>query len=152
MTSQMAEDTNTQGRNTLSGFLTRCKDPATTLLTLVILLTTFGGGLIAGVAWFVDPKVQDLREELTRDIDKMNAELAAFRNETRTSNERTEATTTTLNDRIEENNDRISDNGERIAGMKVALAGTSDRVDRLHTQITKNSEEIVEVRMRGTPD
>ena len=152
MTSQVVEGTNTQGRDTLSGFLTRCKDPAIALLTLVVLLSTFGSGFIAGAAWFVDPKVQGLRGELTRAIDTTNAELAALRNETQTSNKRTDATTTTLNDRIEENSDRISDNGERIAGMKAALAGTSDRVDRLHTQVTKNSEGIVEVRMRGTPD
>ena len=46
----------------------------------------------------------------------------------------------------------FSGNGERLARMEATLAGTSVRVDRLHTQVTKNSEEIIEVKVGGTPD
>ena len=116
-----------------------------------MIVAIFGGGVIAGAAVFVDPKVKALRVELTQTINTTNAELTALRDETRTSVKRTESTTKALNDRIEEKGDRIAGSVERIAGMEVALGATSDRVDRLHIQVTKNSEEIVELKVRGTP-
>ena len=85
---------------------------------MVVLLSTFASGIIAGVTWFVSPKVEALRGELARASDTTNTELAALRNQIRTSDERTETKTTTLNDNIRENSGRISENGERIAHVE----------------------------------
>ena len=141
MSGQVTDDTNTSVGNPESGFLTRWKDPTATLLGIVTIVTIFGGGFIAGAAWMVEPKVEVLRGELT-----------ALQKETKSSVERAESTITELNDRIEENSDRIGRGGERIAGMEAALTAKGDRIDRLHVQVTKNSEEIVELKVRGTPD
>ena len=46
----------------------------------------------------------------------------------------------------------ISENGERIARVETALAGTRERVNRLHTQVTKNTDGITELKVRGTPE
>ena len=135
--SQVTEDTKTSGRNTWREFLTRWKDPATAVVAIVGIAIVFGTGVIAGAAWFVSPT---------------NAELAELRNQIRTSDKRTETKTATLDNNIGENSGRISDNGERIAHMEAELAGTSGRVDRLYTQVTKNTEVITEVKVRGTPD
>ena len=152
MRNQITEDTKTSDRSTWSGFLTRLKDPITAVLALVGLVITFGSGVIAGAAWFVSAEVEPLRRELAQASETTKAELAALQNQIRTNDERTETKTTRLNDNIEDNSDRISNDGERIARMEAALAGTSGRVNRLHTQVTKNTEVITEVKVRGTPD
>ena len=107
---------------------------------------------MTGAAWFVTPEVEALRGELTGDIKTTKAELAALRNQIGTSNKGTESRTTALDGEIGENNRRISDNGERIAHMEGKLAETTARLDRLHTQVTKNTELITDLRLRGTPD
>lgn len=98
----------------------------------------------------MDHKVDALRGELAGEINTTNAELAALRNQIGTSNEGTESRTTTLDGDIGENSRRISDNGERIARMEGTFAGTTDRLNRLHTQVTKNTEVILKA--GGTPD
>ena len=108
--------------------------------------------------WIADQKIEALREELSGAIKTKDAELAALRNQISTSNEGTESRTTTLDVDIGENNRRISDNGERLARMESTLTGTTDRLDRLHTQVTNNTEAILkaagtpDVKVGGTPD
>ena len=148
MRNQVTVATKTPERNTWSGFLTWVKDPAAAVSLMVGLGLVFGGGVLGGARWFVEP----LREELARASEATNAELAALRNQIGTSNKGTESRTTALDGEIGENNRRISDNGERIAHMEGKLTGTTARLDQLHTQVTKNTELITDVRVSGTPD
>ena len=150
MRSQIKEGTKTSGRNTWSVFLTRWKDPVKIGVSILGLLIMVGIAFIGGAAWVMDHKVEALRGELVGEIKTTNAELAALRNQIGTSNEGTKSRTTTLDGDIGENNRRISDNGERIARMEGTLTGTTDRLNRLHTQVTKNTEAILKV--GGTPD
>ena len=150
MRSQITEGTKTSGRNTWSVFLTRWKDPVIIGVSILGFLITVGIAFIGGAAWVMDQKVEALRGELVGEIKTTNAELAALRNQIGTSNEGTKSRTTTLDGDIGENNRRISDNGERIARMEGTLTGTTDRLNRLHTQVTKNTEAILKV--GGTPD
>ncbi len=113
----MTEETNTSGQTTWSGFLTRYKDPIIVVGAIVILIGTFWSGIVAGAAWFVDPKIDALRMELSQASGTTNAELS-----------------------------------ERIAAMESTLTETSGWLSRLHTQVTKNTEIISEVKGRGTPD
>lgn len=152
MRNQVTEDTKTPERNTWRGFITRVKDPAMVVAAMVTLVLGFGGGGMTGAAWFVTPEVEALRGEVTGEIKTTKAELAALRNQIGTSNKGTESRTTALDGEIGENNRRISDNGERIAHMEGKLAETTARLDRLHTQVTKNTELITDLRLRGTPD
>lgn len=148
----MTEDAKAPGTHSWAGLLTRWKDPTTGAVAILTLLITFGGGVLAGAAWVVDPKVEALRSELTRASATTNTEMTALQNEIRANDERTDAAARTINATIGEMRGQISRNGERIARVETELTGTSDRVDRLQTQVTKNSEEIVEVKVRGTPD
>ena len=152
MRNQVTEGTKTPERNTWRGFITRVKDPATVVAAMVTLVLAFGGGVMTGTVWFVTPEVEALRGELTGEIKTTKAELAALRNQIGTSNKGTESRTTALDGEIGENNRRISDNGERIAHMESKFAETTARLDRMHTQVTKNSELITDLRLRGTPD
>ena len=131
-------------------FLARWKNPVTIGVGILGLLITAGIAFMGGAAWVVDRKVEALRGELAGEIKTTNAEVAALRNQMGTSNEGTESMTTTLDGDIGKNNRRISDNGERIAHMEGSLAGTRDRLNRVHTQVTKNTEAIL--RAGGTPD
>lgn len=152
MRSQVTASTKSSVKNRWVEFLTRWKEPTTAVGAVIVILTAFGGGVIAGAAWFVDPEVAALRGELNHAMDSTHAEMATLRERMDTSEERTQTATWTLNDNLGANSGRISSNGERIAHMEAALAGTSDRIDRLYTQVTKNSDEIVELKVRGTPD
>ena len=152
MTSQPAEEAKTSGKATWAEFFIRCKDPIVVVAAIAAVISAFYGGVVTCTVLFVDPKVETLREELTRAGAAANAKLEALRNDIRTGKESAESRTTALNDKIEDSSARIADNGERIAGMTATLAGTIGRVDRLHTQITKNTEAITELKVRGTPD
>ena len=152
MRNQATEDTKASGRNTWSEFLTRLKDPATAVFVVLTVVITFGSGAITTAAWLLSTEVEPLRRELARAIETTNAELSTLQKQILTNEERTETKTTRLNDNIKENSDRISDNGERIARIEAMLAGTSGRVDRLYTKVTKNTEVITELKVRGTPD
>ena len=152
MRNQVTEDTKTSARNTWRVSLTQLKDPATAALAIASLAVMFGTGVVAGAAWFVTPKVEALRGELGEDIKITNARLAALRNQIGISNEGTESRATTLDGNIGENNRRISGNGERIAHMKGTLTETTGRLNRLYTQVTKNTDLITDLRLRGGPD
>ena len=130
MRGQVTEDSETAGRSTWSGFLTRCKDPATAVLTIVLLVSALGGAFIAGVKWAASSEVEPLRREFAQAKDTTKSELAGLQNQVRA----------------------ISENGERIARVETALAGTRERVNRLHTQVTKNTDGITELKVRGTPE
>jgi len=106
----------------LSGFLIRLKEPATALAIVLGIVVTFGSGFFAGAHWYVSSELDPLRKEV--------AGLAK---------------------NIEDNRSKLSSNGERLAGIAATLAGIVERVDRLHTQVTKNTETITDVRVRGTP-
>ena len=127
---QVTEDSETAERSTLSRFLTRCKDPASGALNIVLLVSALGAGFIAGVKWAASSEVEPLRRELAQARDTTKSELAGLQNQVRT----------------------ISENGERIARVETALAGTRERVNRLHTQVTKNTDGITELKVRGTPE
>ena len=141
-----------------SVLLTRWKDPITIGVGILGLLIAIGIAFVGIANWVVDNRVEALRGELTGEINTTNAELTALRNQIDTSNAGTESKTTTLDGDIGENNRRISDNGERIARMESTLTGTTDRLNRLHTQVTKNTEAILkaggtpDVKVGGTPD
>ena len=142
MRSEVTVETESSLSNRWIEFLTRWKEPTMVVGAIIVILTAFGGGVIAGAAWFVDPKVEALRGELKHTMDTTNAEMATLRERMGTSEERTQDATTTLYDNLGANSGRISGNGERIAGMEAKLTGTSDRVDRLYRQVTKNSDDI----------
>ena len=158
MRSQITGGTKTSGRNMWSVFPTRWKDPVTIGVGILTLLIMIGTAFIKGASWVVDNRVEALRGELAGEIKTTNAKLSALRNQIGTSNAGTESRTTTLDGDIGENNRRISDNGERIARMESALTGTTDRLNRLHIQVTKNTEAILkaggtpDVKVGGTPD
>ena len=126
----MTEDSDTAGRSTLSAFLTRCKDPATGLLAIVSVVSIFGTGFIAGAKWTVSSEVEPLRREFAQAKDTTKSELAGLQNQVRA----------------------ISENGERITRVETTLAGTREWVNRLDTRVTKNSDEIIKLNARGTPE
>ena len=153
MRSQATEDAKTPGETTSKKFLARWEGPVTIVIskTAIGIFITACLALIGWVVpWMMDMKAEALRGELAGEIKTTNAEVAALRNQMGTSNEGTESRTTTLDGDIGKNNRRISDNGERIAHMEGTLAGTADRLNRVHTQVTKNTEDIL--RSGGTPD
>ena len=154
MRDQVTEDTKTSGRDKWNVSMTQWKGMVGTVVGIITVLGIF----ITLANWIADQKVEALREELSGEIKTKDAELAALRNQISTSNEGTESRTTTLDVDIGENNRRISDNGERLARMESTLTGTTGRLDRLRTQVTKNTEAILkaggtpDVKVGGTPD
>ena len=106
----------------MSEILNRLKEPATALAVILGIVVTFGTGFFAGSHWYVSSELDPLRKEV--------AGLAK---------------------NVEDNRSKLSSNGERLAGIDATLSGTNERVDRLHNQITKNTEAITDVRIRGTP-
>ena len=154
MRNQVTEDTKTSGRDTWNEFMKRWKGLVKIVGGIIAVLGIFS--ILAN--WIVDQKVEALREKLSGEINTNNAELAALRNQISKSDEGTESRTTTLDVDIGENNRRISDNGERLARMESTLRGTTGRLDRLYTRVTKNTEAILkaggtpDVKMGGTPD
>ena len=126
----MTEDSETAGRSALSEFLTRYKDQVATVRNLVIIVGVLGGGFIGGIKWAVYSEAEPLRRELAQARDTTKSELAELQNQVRT----------------------ISEIGERIARAETELTGTKERLNRLHAQVTKNTDGITELKVRGTPE
>ena len=93
------------------------------LTVIVGLVITFGSGFLAGAHWYVFSEVEPLRKEVTG-----------------------------LTKNIEDNRNKLSNNGERLAKIEATLSSTSERVGRVHTQVTKNTDAITDLKVRGTPD
>ena len=134
--------------------MNRLKGPVKLVGGIIAILVVFMGF----ANWLMDQKIEALHKELSGAIKTKDVELAALRNQMNASNEGTESKTTTLDVDIGENNRRISDTGERLARMESTLTGTTGRLDRLHSQVTKNTEAILkaagtpDVKVGGTPD
>ena len=141
-----------------SDLLTRRRDSVKTVVSILTFLLAIVIVFFGSTIWVVDNRLEALRGELTGEIKATNTELEALRNQIGTSNAGTESKTTTLGSDIGENNRRISDNGERVARMEGTLTGITDMLNRLHTQVTKNTEAILkpggtpDVKVGGTPD
>ena len=137
------EDTKTSRRNTWNDSINRLKGPVKLVGGIIAILVVF----MSFANWLMDQKIEALR-----------VELEALRTQMNASNEGTESKTTTLDVDIGENNRRISDTGERLARMESTLTGTTGRLDRLHSQVTKNTEAVLkaagtpDVKVGGTPD
>ena len=148
----MAEEATTPVRHTLTGFLSRLKDPAQAIVAVVAILGVIGSGVLFVSNRLVNSEVDKLRVEVTKDIRDRTTEIEVLRGRIAAIEDRSKTTDERSNSATKENATRIATNGERIARIEGALDGTTDRVKELDTTVKRNVERITALEVVGTPE